>query len=74
MLMIASAITQTHPDYYAFTNNCQNFVLYLLTFACKDYMAPKSISDVVITDLNASVQIIRNQSSLSISLIVVLFE
>src|SRR5277367_1481381 len=32
----ADEIVKLHPNYSAFTNSCQNFVLYLLEFACPD--------------------------------------
>lgn len=71
--MVASIITQRYPDYHAYTNNCQNFVLYLLQFACEEFMAPKSISEVTIIDFTSIVQNAGN-NSLFISVSVVLFD
>lgn len=39
----ASNITRTYPDYDGYTNNCQNFVRYLLAFACQESVAPNTI-------------------------------
>jgi hypothetical protein len=43
----ASMITRKYPDYDAYTNNCQNFVLYLLKYACPGCPAPRTIREVV---------------------------
>ena len=42
-LRIAGKIIRDHPDYRFYTNNCQNFVLYLLNFACQEPVTPKTI-------------------------------
>jgi hypothetical protein len=46
-LCIASEILRSHPDYNGYKNNCQNFVVYLLQFACPEYTAPQTIRDFV---------------------------
>jgi hypothetical protein len=54
----ASNITRMYPDYDGYTNNCQNFVRYLLAFACQDHVAPNTIEHAVyslFTDLTANV-------------------
>jgi hypothetical protein len=47
LLKIASKITRLHPDYDGYTNNCQNFVCYLLSFACENPLTPKTIELLV---------------------------
>lgn len=45
----ASDIVRPRPDYNAYTNNCQNFVLYLLEFACpQSLILPKTFKDAVV--------------------------
>lgn len=39
----ASKITRMYPDYDGYTNNCQNFVRYLLAFACQESVTPNTI-------------------------------
>jgi len=39
----ASKITRMHPDYDGYTNNCQNFVRYLLAFVCQECATPNTI-------------------------------
>src|SRR6266496_396384 len=47
LIDIATHIIRSHPDYNAFTNNCQNFVLYLLQYACRQpHTTPKSFRDI----------------------------
>lgn len=45
----ASRITRSRPDYDGYANNCQNFVRYLLEFACcdDDCESPMTIQDLV---------------------------
>jgi len=45
----ASTITRKYPDYDGYTNNCQNFVQYLLAFACPSstLLGPKTIREMV---------------------------
>jgi hypothetical protein len=54
----ASKITRMHPDYDGYTNNCQNFVRYLLAFACQESVTPNTIELAVKslwTDLTSNV-------------------
>lgn len=45
---IATNIITKYPDYAAFTNNCQNFVLYLLQYACRQlHTMPKPVGHIV---------------------------
>ena len=73
ILTVGRIITQRYPDYCAYTNNCQNFVLYLLQFACADSTAPKCISQIAITDFTSIVKSNR-KCSLFISVSIVLFD
>ena len=43
----AQKIVELHPDYNAYSNNCQNFVLHFLKFACLDPNRPRTIEHVV---------------------------
>ena len=45
--ILASEITKQYPNYDGYTNNCQNFVRYLLNYACPDCNAPATIQDKV---------------------------
>lgn len=47
MIYLAHRITKSKPNYDGYSNNCQNFVHYLLTFACPGCMKPKTIQDVL---------------------------
>jgi hypothetical protein len=49
LLKIASEIIRLHPDYDGYTNNCQNFVCYLLSFACENPVTPKTFELLVKT-------------------------
>jgi hypothetical protein len=44
---IACRITREHPDYNAYNNNCQKFVVYLLKVACPGCAHPKTINEAV---------------------------
>jgi hypothetical protein len=58
LFTVASKITRTHPDYNGYTNNCQNFVRYLLAFACQESVTPNTIELAVKslwTDLTSNV-------------------
>lgn len=39
----ATQIVRDHPYYHAYTNNCQNFVMYLLAVACPGSVTPRTI-------------------------------
>jgi len=43
----ANKITELYPCYHGYTNNCQNFVRYLLHFACPGRDVPKTIQGTV---------------------------
>jgi hypothetical protein len=43
----AQKIVELYPDYHVYSNNCQNFVLYLLKVACPDCRLPRTIKKVV---------------------------
>jgi hypothetical protein len=43
LFTLASKITRMYPDYDGYTNNCQNFVRYLLAFACQESVTPNTI-------------------------------
>jgi len=44
---IAERIIRLHPEYHPYSNNCQNFVRYLLEFACPECDAPKTIQETL---------------------------
>lgn len=46
----ACKITRKYPDYDGLTNNCQNYVLYLLEFACPGCVAPQTFQ-IALNDL-----------------------
>ena len=54
----------SRPDYNAYTNNCQNFVVYLIEFACpSSCKTPKTIKEVIdtlILELDTSQMQIRS--------------
>jgi len=45
--LVAYIITQQHPNHDGYTNNCQNFVQYLLNYACPGSFAPKTIQEFI---------------------------
>lgn len=48
LMDVATNIIAKYPDYAAFTNNCQNFVLYLLQYAChQPHTMPKPVGHIV---------------------------
>jgi hypothetical protein len=44
---LAASITSTYPHYDGYSNNCQNFVLYLLDYLCPGASLPDSIQGLV---------------------------
>ena len=42
----ATQIVRDHPDYHAYTNNCQNFVIYLLAVACPGSVIPNDDQNI----------------------------
>lgn len=73
VLRIAINIVQTHPDYQFYTNNCQNFVLYLHAFACPEFLTPKTINHAV-TDILDDLSWQRDGSGSTVVILVVLFD
>jgi len=73
VLSVATKIVQKYPDYHFYTNNCQNFVLYLHAFACPEFATPKTINDAVTGTLEDwSLQ--RDGSGSTLVVSVVLFD
>jgi len=69
----AQKIVELYPDYNAYSNNCQNFVLYLLKVACPDCDLPRTIKKVVddmhmltyLRSTESRVDMLRQQECLS---------
>jgi hypothetical protein len=45
--VVAHNITRLHPKYNGLKNNCQNFIHYLLAYACPGQYFPRTIQNVV---------------------------
>lgn len=41
------SITTTHKNFHGYTNNCQNFVRYLLEYVCPGLSAPQTLKELV---------------------------
>ena len=48
LMVLADRLTETHPIYHGLTNNCQNFVVYLLRYICPQSTAlPSTIQQAI---------------------------
>src|SRR2546423_14378791 len=44
---LAFRISTTYKNYHGYTNNCQNFVRYMLEYVCPEASAPETIKELV---------------------------